>query len=373
MKKTLKKTILATGITLFSSYSNGQEVFSKIVNGGKEDANKIANAYAGDLLGALGNNLNNGWYSTADPLKLGRFKLELNFPLTFPHQNQKSFSPAELGLQNIECTKSSAPTAFGSLSESADFNVVKDINGTKQTLTSFNLKGSSLPVLPMIAPQLNVGLIFDTEIMFRYLPEVEVKGFKSNSWGLGIKHDIKQWIPVINKMPFSLSVIGAYSKLNASYNFNDKLMPSDFNTVPLLDLNGQNAILPKPDLTGQSLNLNTTSWNVNLIASKKLPFLTFFGGLRLLHTSSTLSLDGNFPIKTIDTRTTVDNVANTNLGKTANSFIADPLKLEYQKTSFGLNAGTRIKLGIVSILVDGTYIPGGFSSITTGIGVGFFN
>ena len=376
MKKILTNTFLGASMALISSNLNGQEIFSKIINGGTSDANKVASAYAGPLLGALGNNLNNGWYSTADPLKLGRFKFELNVPLTFPDASQKTFNVNDLGLENIvpaEPKDATSPTAFGSHSSSANLNVVKKFNGQTNTLTSFALKGSSLPVLPMINPQLSVGLVFGTELMFRYLPSIDIKGFKTKYWGLGVKHDVKQWIPVIKQLPFSLSFIGAYSHLDASYDFGNNLIPSDYATSQFLNLDGNDLIKTKPNLANQKLILTTNAWNANLIISKKLPIVTIFGGLRLLATKSTLSFDGYFPIKTIDTRTTVENIPNANLGKTANAAIENPMKMEYNKTSFGINAGTRIKLGLVSILVDGTFVPGGFSSITSGIGFGFFN
>ena len=38
-------------------------------------------------------------------------------------------------------------------------------------------------------------------------------------WGLGIKHDVKQWIPGINELLFSLSFAGGYSKLTSQLEF----------------------------------------------------------------------------------------------------------------------------------------------------------
>ncbi len=377
MKQLLKNAIFGIGLIIFSN-ANGQKLISEMinknisemVNKNVSDANKIASAYAGPALGAMGNNLNNGWYSTADPLKLGRFKLELNLPLSFPSESEKNFKVNEIGLYSMKTNTNEAPTAFGSRKESATFYVVEDVLGKTDTIKNFTLSGGGLPLMPMINPQLNVGLVFGTELMFRYLPSIDSRGFKTNYWGLGVKHDIKQWIPIIKQLPFSLSFIGAFSNLDATYTFADALLPIADATTPFVDISGKE-LIDKPSFKDQKVMIAINSWNANVIISKKLPLVSFFGGLRLSHTSTSLSLEGNFPLQTFDIRETA--ISNTNFGKPANTFLKNPLSSSYNKTSFGINGGTRIKLGIISILLDGTYVPGGFSSATAGFGIGFFN
>ena len=377
MKQLLKNAIFGIGLIIFSN-ANGQKLISEMinknisemVNKNVSDANKIASAYSGPALGAMGNNLNNGWYSTADPLKLGRFKLELNIPLSFPSESEKNFKVNEIGLYSMKTNTNEAPTAFGSRNESATFYVVEDLLGKTDTIKNFTLSGGGLPLMPMINPQLNVGLVFGTELMFRYLPSIDSRGFKTNYWGLGVKHDIKQWIPIIKQLPFSLSFIGAFSNLDATYTFADAILPIANATTPFVDLSGKE-LIDKPSFNDQKVMIAINSWNANVIISKKLPFVSFFGGLRLSHTSTSLSLEGNFPLQTFDIRETA--ISNTNFGKPANTYLKNPLSSSYNKTSFGINGGTRIKLGIISILLDGTYVPGGFSSATAGFGIGFFN
>jgi len=57
--------------------------------------------------------------------------------------------------------------------------------------------GLDLDGLPLVLPQLSVGLIFGTEVLVRYLPEVDAGDVgKVKFWGFGVKHSISQWIPL---------------------------------------------------------------------------------------------------------------------------------------------------------------------------------
>jgi len=57
--------------------------------------------------------------------------------------------------------------------------------------------GLNLDGLPLVLPQVSVGLIFGTEVLVRYLPEVDAGDVgKVKFWGFGVKHSISQWIPL---------------------------------------------------------------------------------------------------------------------------------------------------------------------------------
>ena len=62
-----------------------------------------------------------------------------------------------------------------------------------------------------------IGLIKGTEINIRYLPKINVgKVDQINLYGLGVKHDLLQWIPGGKILPISLSVQGGYTKFNST-------------------------------------------------------------------------------------------------------------------------------------------------------------
>lgn len=56
-------------------------------------------------------------------------------------------------------------------------------------------EGSGINISPLPIAQLSLGLIKGTELMVRGFPKFEVEGYKAGYFWVGIKHDIKQWIP----------------------------------------------------------------------------------------------------------------------------------------------------------------------------------
>ncbi|HPT03891.1 MAG TPA: hypothetical protein PLG86_02010, partial [Bacteroidales bacterium] len=100
-------------------------------------------------------------------------------------------------------------------------------------------------------------------------------------------------------------------------------------------------------------------------ASKKLSVITLFGGLHLSGSKSSLAMDGAYPI-----------IAYKQTGYTYEKVIdhvIKPIDLDVTKTQFGINAGFRLKLAIVSLTLSGNYAPGGYSSATFALGLGYFN
>ncbi len=129
-------------------------------------------------------------------------------------------------------------------------------------------------------------------------------------------HDIKQWIPGMSKLPFDLSVFGAYSKMTTTYQ---------------LDADS-------PDQIG---NFEVTGTTFQLAISKKLSILTLYGGVGFSSSKVNFSLDGKYFLSSNETKDLAeqDQVAD---------FI-DPINLEYDASGFRAKAGLRLKLLIVTV------------------------
>jgi hypothetical protein len=71
--------------------------------------------------------------------------------------------------------------------------------------------GVNVSAMPMAMPQISVSLL-GTEVLFRYLPEIEIgdSGEKLSMLGLGAKHSISRYIPLI---PIDIAVQVLYNKL----------------------------------------------------------------------------------------------------------------------------------------------------------------
>lgn len=375
MKKTfIKKVFLVLPLISFFAISslNAQDELSVFINSSKEDGNKIIKAYAGPMMEAIGNNFNNGWYTTADPLKKWRFDFRLVASYSVAPDKYKTFNIKDLDLTYLTSDKDELPTILGVEDDAATFSIktaIPNSPGELQYLYSRKVPTLGINGFPGFTPQINLGLPKGTEIMLRALPPLKLsagdtKPIKTKIFGIGIKHNVKQWIPVIKHLPFSLSVMGTYSSANLSMDgpFLDEndLLVNFSNTVQQQILENQGTVIANYD--EQNFEFDVSSWNLSVLVSKKLPVITFFGGLGLTHSSTTLTLAGDYPYIILDQ----------GLNKMINNS-ADPINVKVEKTQFGLSGGFRLKLGFMSLTASGTYSPDGFSSVTAALGFGFFN
>ena len=337
-----------TGIISISAQKN----MTQLLAAGREDASQLIDGYISPFLNTFGNNLNNGWYNTADPLKLGRFCFTLGATASFVPSDEKSFeiTPADYHFISTAGNQTvSTPTVFGG-SAGETVNVVYNTTAGNFS-TPLNLpKGLGIGLSPLPLAQLNVGLVKGTEMMARFLPKLDLSGKKIGYFGVGLKHSIKQWIPVVKKAPFDLSFIAAYTKASIELT-NGPFLSPELGVTDNIHAN----------YSAQEIKFGSSAWNANVIISKKFTVLSVFGGFRLSHSKTDLDLTGNFPITIYD---------NTGV-KTINNLV-DPISLDGTKTQFGINGGVRIKFGIIAICAEGTFAPGGYSSATAGLAIGFF-
>ena len=70
--------------------------------------------------------------------------------------------------------------------------------------------GLNIPLLPVPMVQAGVGLIKNTEIDVRFMPKLEMKNVNIGLWGVGLKHDILQWLPIVDKIPIVGSRINKF-------------------------------------------------------------------------------------------------------------------------------------------------------------------
>ncbi len=359
MKKNnyLYKIVGLTVTILFSTTLLAQKDMVQFLAAGKEDANKFADYYAKPFLNTFGNNMNNGWYSTAEPLKTGRFTITLGATASFIPSDEQSFSIDPSEYTTISTPGNlpvNSPTMFGDIAAPSNVSARYN-NGSSNITFPLNLpegSGSKMSPLPVI--QLSVGLIKNTEVMLRIFPKINVSGYKVGYFGIGLKHDIKQWIPFMSKLPIDLSFIGSYTNASLDIIGGDFLLPQEGVSNP-------NAM----DYTSQQLNFSSNAWNTNLVISKKFSVLTVFGGFRLSGSKTKVDLMGYYPF------TILSNPINPT--SKVISHVIDPIHLEGSGTQFGINAGVRVKLAFIALFAEGSLVPGGYSSVTAGLNFGFFN
>ena len=280
---------------------------------------KLVTNYISPLPHALGAGLNNAWWTTAKPHKKLGFDISLSItPIIIPDAD-KSFDIGNEG--NFNGGKTA--TIFGGINDGGV------VNYADSTIPMPNGVGIGFIATPML--QAGIGLPLKTEIDFRYSPEFKTKYFNLELIGLGLKHDLLQWIPVLNKLPIDLSVMAGHTQLNTGF-----------------------------DIQDQGIDLNVKATTVNLLLSKKVALLTAYAGIGYNHTSSNIDI-------TLDEQNTsflqsIENVANINLSELTT--------IDFENhTDLKANIGARLQLTLLTINASFTFTQSGYKLYTAGVGV----
>lgn len=297
----MKRLIVLTLITSIGLKANAQNDIGQFLQAGKDDGAKLIGAYIGPLFKGFGAGLNNGWYNTAKPHKSGRFDLTFSLNPVFVPVSDQTFNVNDLGLQTFKVLKGdpNTPTISGPDRTGATvgytYTYQHPITQQSQTDTvQFKLpNGTNVPYAFAPTLQLGVGIYKGTEMMLRYIPTTNMGSIGTvGLYGFGVKHDFKQWIPAISALPFDLSAMFGYTSFKFSVPLN-ALSPEP----GVKQENGN----PAPDYTTQGFSVKTNATTFGVIISKKITVLTVFAGTGMNLSSTKLSMDGIYPLTTINT------------------------------------------------------------------------
>ena len=307
MKKLLF-TLLA-GIIGFISY--GQTA--------TEDGKSLLEAYISPLGNSLGAALNNGWYNTAKPHSLGGFDVTITANIVMVPTNAKAFNISESNGGTFDGGET--PTFLGS----------EDVAQVTYSGASSDMpKGLNIPIIPLPMLQAGVGLIKGTELDFRYMPELKIGSVgKMGLFGVGLKHDVLQWLPIVDKIPIDLSIQAGYTNLSSEIKLNS---PTE-NTSP-------------------QANLDISATTVNLILSKKLLMFTPYLGVGYNSTKTTFNIEGDYKIATY------------------NIDASELTKIDFESNNnFRANIGFRFNLAVIALQANYTFAE--YPTATLGLGISF--
>ena len=305
MKKNIL-TILAvlTGLSSFSQNAT-------------EDGKKLIKAYISPLGNSLGAALNNGWYNTAKPHKLGGFDITVTANIVMIPNNAKIFNITESNENTF--SGGETPTILGS---------GDGVQVTYAGESSDMPKGLNIPIIPLPMLQGGIGLIKGTELDFRYMPELKIgSAGKVGLFGVGLKHDILQWVPIVDKIPIDISIQAGYTKLSSE--------------IKLID--------PTATISPQA-NLDVSATTVNLILSKKLLMFTPYLGLGYNSTQTTFNVKGNY------------NVAGLAID------VSDLTEIDFgSNNNFRANIGFRFNITVLALQANYTFSE--YPTATIGAGI----
>lgn len=365
MKNKSKILLLLLSLLMFTGnlkVSAQIEEIGNMMAAGADDAKKLLQPYITPAVNAFGAALGSGWYNTAEPHKLGGFDLTFTINTAFIPKKYESFTIDNNDLTFLKLEDPSlnvAPTVAGDKTAGPQivYNVEDENHNVVYTQQAFKMpQGLNAGFVPSPMIQAGIGLIKGTDVMFRYMPNIKYSGNEFGLWGLGGRHDIKQWIPGLKRVPvLKMSIMYGYTKLHTFVG-----MDVTKTTIGAGSLPGEEA----NTWEDQYMKVYVKSHTANLLFAADLKVVCFYGGIGFVTTKTNLKMEGDFPSV---------HVAN---GDITPSVIAinNPISMEIKNQDGGFtkprfNAGIRFKLAIVTIHFD--YSWANYSVLSGGLGFSF--
>ena len=312
----MKKALLTILIFCISITSKSQVQVDDI-----NDAQAFLQEYLSPLGNGLGAITNNGWYNSAKPHRFLGFDATFTLSVLNITDENKSFDPNSI--TNFSSNSTSTPTILGK-GDGATVNYKGE---------QFKLPNQSTLISALALPNFNFGLgVFKkTELNGRFIPNYKYNiGFfgkgEISMWGLGFKHDLLQWIPIIgNAIPMSLSLQAGHTQLNSG--------------LSILD---------------QDVSIDVQATNFNIILSRKILMLTGY-----------TSVGYNFSTTTFIAGEDISNLDTFNLNELEVSL---PIEMKFENNNeFRANVGLRFNLAVIAINANHTFSK--YPVTTIGLGV----
>jgi hypothetical protein len=314
----------------------GQDQVKEILKGSKDDINYLANGYLTGTLKAWGNGINQGWYNTAKPHKVLGFDLTVVGSMISVPSVEQTFAVDNTKLTSLELLNSAGAPANGSVptfagSDGATAPQYRFKGTTAKFAGPSGVTGGSVAV-PMA--QIGIGLPKGFELKFRYIPETDLKSYVSSLnnktvvslFGIGVMHDIKQYIPAVSQLPFDLSAFVGYTKYNLDVNLDTS----------------------KPNNRALYEGSATT---IQGLISKKFAIVTFYGSIGYNFATTSAAIKGTYDAGT----------------PLVPASVTDPVNVSVSTSGPRATAGMRLKLLIFTFHAD--YTLQDYSAITGGVGI----
>jgi hypothetical protein len=331
---------ILSGVLIFlSAESFAQGGFSNFIREDLEDSKKLMQAYITPFMKGSNLALNQGWYNTAKTHKM--FGLDVTTSVSFMAipKSEMFFNVDDLKLNHFNLAPSSpdypnAPTVLGP--DRVPEFIYTDENGIKQSFdgpAGVDLKGNiKMAKLPVPMVNLGFSLPMGTDLKVRFAPTVNLgSDGEFKFWGLGVMHDIKQYIPRIKLVPFDLAAFVGYTQMDVEYRETSGNIPGE----------GKKAVMKMSGTT------------IQVVISKKFSLLTLYGATGYNIAKSDLGIKGKYDID--------DN------GEYSSNEI-DPVNMDFTASGPRLTGGLRLQL-IKVITLHADYTLQKYNSLNVGFGI----
>lgn len=340
---TIILSILCITLIIFEGKSQNTD-FDSFLRGGAEDASILMQHYLEPIVVGFSYGMSNSWYNTAKPHKPLGFDLTISGNLTTVPSSMEyfTFDPSEYNNVTSTGTTDQIPTIMGPRDENGaaltfnydDGTVGQSISGSYSPVGVGIKETVGLNVVPSPMVQLGIGTFKSTDLIIRYVPSLTFGDFTTSAFGLGIKHDIKQWIPGLKEVPIDISVLGAFSGFNNTFDMSDQ------------EFDGEN----------QEASFDLNNWTIQGIVSKKISVLTLYGSIGYSDVNSSIKMSGTYIIED-------------STDPTETFILTDPIDFSYKENSMRGTLGFRLKFGFFTMHIDYTFQKYNIASAGIGINI----
>jgi hypothetical protein len=363
----MKKTYLLAGLIFFigclakpqETVAQSEEDIAAFLEANQQDASKLIGAYLQPVIRSLSYGMAGGWYNTAKAHNSLGFDVSFTVNLAYIPSSENFFDPNKLGLTSsttyngarppkspvgtpFDPTKK-APSIFGPKDETLYTSSWDPDGSGPLPVQSYTIRGpegfdvkkeigfAAIPT-PMI--QLGIGIIKNTDIKLRFVPEQTVGSSSIKMFGIGVMHDIKQHIKGIKLLPFDLSALVAYNSV-----------------VGQTDLSNTDPTDGSPDSPDGVGDYKFNSWVIQALISKKISVITGYAGFGYSFVNTNVDVKGTYTLVPV-------------AGAPYN--LKDPVTVDFKNKSARLTVGMRLKLG--PVFFNGDYTFQKYNTLSVGFG-----
>jgi hypothetical protein len=342
----MRTKILIIAIICFTSSLNAQLLDGlETVLLAKEDAQKLIKGYTNPLAKSFIYGLNTGWAHTAKTHKPLGFDLTVGAGLSAAPDTDLSFMPENLSY--VDSDNLVLPTVFSDANSVFLDVVIPSNSETEELRTTLEFPGGVGDVLPVSGVptptvQASVGLLFNTDIIVRYVPETSIEGANVSVSGIGFKHDLTQYLGAIEKLPFNLSILAAQTRVNSRYNIESITLSQN----------------PAADI--RYVDFNVKAQTLQLLGSLDFPFVSVFGAVGVSRGTADLGMKGVYELEYLQQVGGIDVSTSTS--------ITNPISLDYSASSTLATIGARLNLAILKIYAQ--YSIQEYQTLSAGVSIG---
>lgn len=314
-----------------------------------EDANPLLQNYFNPAMKGMMNSMNGGWATTAKVHKTLGFDITIGVNASFVPQKDRAFRfvPEDYNYLSVPSGQTQLPTLMSDKDADARIYISVPTGDGLYRVASITMPGgiaNKLPANAVPAPtvQLGLGLPLKTDIKVRFVPKLNYHDdLDASLFGLGLQHDILQYFQPLDKLPLSVSLLGAFTNMTIGYDIIDE------------DANDN------VEVRNGGLDFKMNTWTVQALASLDFKIITLYGGVGYNNGKTTIRMKGDYQL-TYD----VEDAHGNRIGSAQES-ISNPINLNFEANGIRGAIGARLNLGFFKIFAD--YTLQEYNTATMGI------